>query len=191
MPRVPVPCAVCATPMWRGPGSLSAGESTCRNCRTAARPQHGTAKAYTRGCRCDECTAAKTQEHRAYRERRKAKGRPIYGDPQPGECTRCGKKMKHTRSPEPICRPCRGHRTGPGSHIKVTKVERLAIYERDAWTCQICSEPVDRTQRPGTRWAASLDHIIPVSLGGPDELDNLRLAHHRCNSVRGNRMEAA
>ncbi|WP_309095297.1 HNH endonuclease, partial [Streptomyces sp.] len=40
-----------------------------------------------------------------------------------------------------------------------------------------------------SRWAFTLDHAIPLSLGG-DLLDpaNARSAHRRCNSARGNRI---
>lgn len=31
---------------------------------------------------------------------------------------------------------------------------------------------------------ASLDHIVPRSQGGTNDLDNYRLVHHRCNHER-------
>jgi 5-methylcytosine-specific restriction endonuclease McrA len=34
---------------------------------------------------------------------------------------------------------------------------------------------------------ASVDHIVPLSLGGPHTLDNAQLAHLRCNAIKGNR----
>lgn len=64
---------------------------------------------------------------------------------------------------------------------------RYAIYRRDAWTCQLCFEPVERDLRGDdyNPWSPSLDHIIPRSHGGADSWENLRLAHAWCNSVRG------
>jgi 5-methylcytosine-specific restriction endonuclease McrA len=65
---------------------------------------------------------------------------------------------------------------------------RTAIYERDQWTCQLCSEPVDQdlaSEDPFHDWAPSLDHIIPQSKGGSHAPWNLRLAHRWCNAVRG------
>ncbi len=66
---------------------------------------------------------------------------------------------------------------------------RLAIYERDAWTCQLCLDPVDSsllTLDPYCDWAPSLDHIECQSWALiPDHSDaNLRLAHRWCNAVR-------
>lgn len=68
---------------------------------------------------------------------------------------------------------------------------RSAIYARDHHMCQICTAPVD----PGLHYthpmSATLDHIVPQSHGGSHEEANLRLAHRRCNSQRGDRVEAA
>ena len=64
-------------------------------------------------------------------------------------------------------------------------VERIRIYEADVWCCQICSEPVDRHANHLSDWYPSLDHIIPRSNGGSDDISNLRTAHRWCNSVRG------
>ena len=62
--------------------------------------------------------------------------------------------------------------------------------------CWRCGHPIDYSlasyaaQR--SRWAFTLDHAIPLSLGG-DLLDpaNARSAHRRCNSARGNRITQA
>lgn len=62
---------------------------------------------------------------------------------------------------------------------------RMAIYERDDWVCQLCFEPVDQDVHYLDDWAPSLDHIVPRSLGGGHESENLRLAHRWCNAVLG------
>ena len=43
--------------------------------------------------------------------------------------------------------------------------------------CWLCGQP----------GADTADHVVPRSRGGGNELDNLRPAHRRCNSARGNR----
>jgi predicted nucleic acid-binding Zn ribbon protein len=63
--------------------------------------------------------------------------------------------------------------------------ERPRIYERDAWRCGICGDPV-RQDRDVQDWLGpTLDHIVPRSEGGSDDPANLRLAHFMCNSRRG------
>lgn len=53
--------------------------------------------------------------------------------------------------------------------------------------CALCGEPLDHTIPSGTRWASTVDHIVPLSLGGSlTAPKNLRAAHHGCNSRRGN-----
>jgi 5-methylcytosine-specific restriction endonuclease McrA len=45
--------------------------------------------------------------------------------------------------------------------------------------CGICGQPMRAV-------AIHRDHIVPVSLGGPDAAWNLRLTHKACNLRRGN-----
>ena len=70
-------------------------------------------------------------------------------------------------------------------------IEDRQIYERDGWICQIpgCTLgpiPADLPY-PGPL-SPSIDHILPVSLGGPDIALNKRAAHLDCNTRRGNRV---
>lgn len=67
----------------------------------------------------------------------------------------------------------------------LTWLDRMALFARDDWSCQICSEPVDYSADPLSDWYPTIDHIVPRSKGGGDELENLRCAHRWCNSVRG------
>lgn len=53
----------------------------------------------------------------------------------------------------------------------------LALIERDGYECACCGSTEDIT----------IDHIIPLSKGGDDELNNLRLLCRSCNSRKGDR----
>jgi 5-methylcytosine-specific restriction endonuclease McrA len=53
-----------------------------------------------------------------------------------------------------------------------------AIRQRDRMLCCICGKKV-------TEKDFSLDHTVPLSLGGPHSQENLRVAHRHCNSRRG------
>lgn len=71
---------------------------------------------------------------------------------------------------------------------------RKKIFERDGGICQICGcetrffnaaydTPFDRKPKAG-----SIDHILPVSLGGDNSESNLRWTCRSCNCSRQNRM---
>jgi hypothetical protein len=64
---------------------------------------------------------------------------------------------------------------------------RNDIYERDGWKCQICLKPIDPLLRFPNPKCASIDHIIPVSMGGTNRPENLQASHLRCNVSLGNR----
>lgn len=62
-----------------------------------------------------------------------------------------------------------------------------AVVDRDGWRCHLCGGEVEQREKStGKPDDAVLDHVIPWSLGGPDTIDNLRLAHNSCNAVRSN-----
>jgi len=65
-------------------------------------------------------------------------------------------------------------------------IDRVVIYERDEWVCQLCMEPIDRTLRWPDPMCASIDHVVPVSMGGDNSAENLQASHLRCNVVKGN-----
>lgn len=71
--------------------------------------------------------------------------------------------------------------------FEIPSADRLAIYERDGWVCQLCEEPVDPDLGSSDLWAATLDHIVPQShqLVPDHSPGNLQLAHRWCNSVKG------
>lgn len=55
----------------------------------------------------------------------------------------------------------------------------LALIERDSHQCAKCEAVDDLT----------IDHIVPISRGGTDDLGNLRLLCRSCNSRKGDRIE--
>ena len=130
----------------------------CQDCR---RTRHGTKTRYkTDGCRCDLCRAWNNQDQRKYVESYRSRN---------GESAKARFRNPAKRSP-------------------VSRAVRLAIYERDEWTCQLCAEPVDPNLPVNDRMSPTLDHIECQSWSLiPDHSErNLRLAHRACNASRGN-----
>lgn len=55
------------------------------------------------------------------------------------------------------------------------------IYDRDGWICGICHKPVNSRLRFPHPKSPSLDHIIPIAIGGSHIKKNVQLAHLSCN----------
>jgi 5-methylcytosine-specific restriction endonuclease McrA len=58
---------------------------------------------------------------------------------------------------------------------------KQAIRERAKYVCEYCHSPERLSANRFT-----VDHVIPKSLGGSDQLTNLALACRRCNERRYN-----
>lgn len=76
----------------------------------------------------------------------------------------------------------RGGRRGCKALVTITQ-----LAERDGWCCWLCSAPVDGELIYPDPEMGTFDHVVPVSKGGSDDAENLRLAHWICNVRRGNR----
>lgn len=62
------------------------------------------------------------------------------------------------------------------------KISRMDIFQRDGWRCGLCHKKVNpKLQWPDPRCAV-IDHIIPITKGGPHIAANLQCAHFSCNS---------
>ncbi len=60
--------------------------------------------------------------------------------------------------------------------MAVSKRKKAIVYERDGNQCVRCKS-IEKL---------SIDHIIPLSKGGSDEIDNLRVYCQKCNFKKGN-----
>jgi 5-methylcytosine-specific restriction endonuclease McrA len=49
-------------------------------------------------------------------------------------------------------------------------------------TCYLCLRPVDRTLESTGYYGPAIDHLIPISRGGIDSIENVRPCHRGCNS---------
>lgn len=62
-----------------------------------------------------------------------------------------------------------------------------AVVLRDGTLCHYCQGPTLLTYK-GHPQRRTLDHVLPQSFGGTDDLDNLVLACQSCNSKKGNQV---
>ena len=61
----------------------------------------------------------------------------------------------------------------------------VQVLHEQGLTCHLCLKPVVLGLRARHPRGPSLDHVIPRSRGGTNDRENLRIAHHGCNSRRG------
>lgn len=69
------------------------------------------------------------------------------------------------------------------SGTSISEPLRLEVCERDGFRCAYC-----KTAARIVAGDMTIDHIVPETLGGPTELDNLCLACWRCNLIKGQRI---
>lgn len=77
--------------------------------------------------------------------------------------------------------------------VDIAIISRLTLAKRDGLVCGICGDTVNLELdywNPDTGWPdpeyVSIDHIVPLSKGGTNDLSNLQLAHLVCNVRKRN-----
>ena len=131
---------------------------------------------------------------------------------EPHACKECGRTftMRELREDNPwnfsykptfCCSACskrfhkreQRHRRRELCEHSGESVSLLELEERDEHTCYLCGCTTDRNDYTidsnGSFTAGpmypSIDHVIPLSLGGEHSMKNARLACVRCNSIKG------
>ena len=57
---------------------------------------------------------------------------------------------------------------------------RMAMKHKGVVNCYVCGKPITK------EGYSTLEHILPASKGGTDDMGNLALSHEKCNQFRGN-----
>lgn len=74
---------------------------------------------------------------------------------------------------------------------KLVKPSRLAadeVVRTYGSNCHICEQPIDPSLPRTSKLGLTVDHVIPLSKGGPDTIDNLRPAHWSCNNRKSDKL---
>lgn len=143
------------------------------------------------------------ENYDANRERWSARNAARSKDYAETTCSECGETYKPRRLDQVGCSarcsdliwakgPGRDSRRASMRKVRNKRKSALSvpyresdIFERDNWQCQICSLPIN----PELSWpdyeSKSIDHILPLALGGADAAWNVQAAHLQCNRVKG------
>lgn len=119
-------------------------------------------------------------------------------------CAHCGATVfKASPRPNTSCDACQlklrrmrwkrenAAKRGRNGGTTVTRINRSEVFTQNGWICHLCWTPVDRSLKAPHPKSASLDHILPRSLGGRHTRENVQLAHYGCNSRKRNRIDGA
>lgn len=71
---------------------------------------------------------------------------------------------------------------GAARRTKIKKDLREQIYEASDKKCAICGKPLELSE-------ITIDHIVPLSRGGSNEIDNYRILCYSCNQFKGDRLD--
>jgi hypothetical protein len=73
-------------------------------------------------------------------------------------------------------------------HKNPNKISHEQVVRQHGSSCHICREQIDMSLPRTSKLGLTLDHVIPLSKGGTDTMDNLRPAHWLCNIKKSNKL---
>jgi len=111
-------------------------------------------------------------------------------------CASCGRAFSSRWHGTRYCRAaCKEkgtrHRTSSAARARYygvahEHVRRIDVFERDGWRCQACGCETPRSLMGLIKDnAPQLDHIVPISRGGPHTMDNVQCLCRLCNQIKG------
>lgn len=147
--------------------------------------------------RCQECYRRKASVDALERAKAKHKARRFdcrecgtsvvreYGDKRSVFCSgRCSNRWSAREEGRRIGKGFRARARHFGVPYEPVNVKK--VYERDGYKCRICGGRIDMKANAPDHNSKSIDHIIPMSLGGGHSWTNVQAAHLGCNRKKGN-----
>lgn len=172
-----------------------------RVCQICGKPFFSTSTALT--CGDPECVKElkRARDLRAYQKKREQQPVQL----KPSVCVICGKPFeRHLNSTQKTCssecskelkrkRKQKRHDKRIPRDRRIDNISLKRLYERDKGICYLCGGKCDwedwRTSASGNKYPGdkypTIEHVVPVSSGGLDSWDNVRLAHWKCNLEKG------
>lgn len=172
-------CSVCGKSVWK-----SHGPQICRDCRSTGAFRKGPAlsKIATKCAWCGDMYFAPKRNpgskfcSNSCKGRAGAEARRKHLTPEAkAEALRLKNDRRHSK------------RRAQLAAVEFEDFDRVEVFRRDGWKCQLCGRKVDSSLKSPDPMSASLDHIVPVSVGGAHTRLNTQLAHLHCNISKGNR----
>ncbi|WP_420094358.1 HNH endonuclease [Mycobacteroides abscessus] len=148
--------------MFRSSTSLPQGRARCQECRHKARDRVAERKALPPEWNCVICGALV---------------RGVSNKSRPGKYC-----PEHRRNYD----NAKGHRRRARRYgVHYEYINPRTIFVRDKWKCGLCGKRVNRNLSYPDPMSASIDHMIPISAGGPHAPANVQCSHLACNIAKG------
>jgi 5-methylcytosine-specific restriction endonuclease McrA len=106
---------------------------------------------------------------------------PPYGDKRRMFCS----KRCLTRATKRISKPLRRARQ---RRVDAESINPLKVFIRDGWRCQLCYRRLSQRHVAPHPLTPTLDHIVPLALGGAHRYSNVQAVHLKCNYRKGIRV---
>lgn len=166
----------------------------CIECGGLFEPKFNTQVVCAKACQIRRST--RSQQAKLHPERRRPRSCavcgaifvPVYGSWARDKCSeKCSAEARAELE--------RKHRRIQGARRRAIerdpnaeRVDPIKVFTRDHWKCQLCGRKTPRSLR-GKHEPASpeLDHIVPLSRGGPHTYANTQCACRECNGNKGAR----
>ena len=144
---------------------------------------------------CSESCAAEVNRRKGRERYERLNGVRLRPLSEPRQCRLCDAFIGVTNARgcgRSICDTCNTYRGDFKSRarkygVQYTEFDKRDVFARDAWRCQLCKRAVLKTAKRDKRTrrlhprTASLDHIVPLSKGGPHVESNVQCACLECN----------
>lgn len=189
-------CDICGSVM-RYTGSSLYKRVSCKECKRREQEQRQQQAEKEKAERAAAIEQARAEAAKQRAMQHEARRREIV-------CPVCGESFITYKAKQITCSPECGRKRANIRHTRrndtriskdkrIDKISLDVLFRRDSGVCHICGKQCDWKDYTQTDTAfiagnlyPSVDHVVPVSLGGTDSWDNVMLAHRICNSVRGN-----
>ena len=140
---------------------------------------------------CKKCDAARNRRYyQANKEKENARRHKYYRENK--EFATEFNKRWRDNNPEKVQAGLRKRRARKNNAISDGWTEEQVL-KLHGNTCHICDQEIDLS---ASRWAGrgdwenglQFDHVIPLSKGGSDTIDNIKPSHALCNIIKGNKI---
>lgn len=175
---------------------------SCPHCERRKRDELRDLKKEIESRICGIIREKERDERRKQREREAAERKRERIEARKHPCPVCGKETTNRVYCSPKCaKRVENHQRYVKRYAKVKNaikdkgitLNKLVI--RDKGICHICGKPCDYADYRIENGAfiagydyPSIDHVVPLSMGGLHSWDNVKLAHLLCNSIKSNKV---